>query len=445
MIKMKRKLTAIIVLLCMTLCLLCSGCGQKTTTTVQDAKQGVAQILCTVREENGNLVAGGRGSGFFVGEAGKDPEYLITNHHVIENYLLVNSGEWTLMADEEGYPMIVKAYVDVYFDRDDYIPANVVAYNETADIAILRLNEATDQRVPLVLTEPTDDMVGTAVYCIGFPGLSDNVAMDATSQSGLNDMSITSGTISRLLTSSGSGVRRIQTDAVVQHGNSGGPMVTENGEVVGVNSWTVPDESTQEINYYACNISEVIQLLKQNSIPYTMSDEVGNESISLPVIAAIAVGVLLLAAVAVVLVRQNSKRQPIPAQPQVAQPAIQQVVNPQIAAPNPEDSGYRVQCTSGALAGQRFMIRKDTPIIFGRNSELCNVVFPGTPGVSGKHCTVWYKHGKIFLQDLGSSHGTYILPGTRLQSNQSMEVKVGDGFYLGSSHESFVITERRGH
>ena len=84
-------------------------------------------------------------------------------------------------------------------------------------------------------------------------------------------------------------------------------------------------------------------------------------------------------------------------------------------------------------------------MILGRNNELCNVIFPETPGVSGKHCAVWYKHGKIFLQDLGSKHGTYILPGTRLQSNQSIEVKVGDGFYLGSTQESFVITERQGH
>lgn len=30
-------------------------------------------------------------------------------------------------------------------------------------------------------------------------------------------------------------------------------------------------------------------------------------------------------------------------------------------------------------------------------------------------------------------------------SNQSIEVKVGDGFYLGSTQESFVITERQGH
>lgn len=132
-----------------------------------------------------------------------------------------------------GYPdgwkneITVKAYVDVYFERDDFVQANVVAFNETADIAVLRLNTPVDQRVPLVLTEPSDDMVGSSIYCIGFPGLSDNALIDATSQSGLNDMTVTGGTISRLLTSSGSGVRRIQTDAVIQHGNSGGPMVNE--------------------------------------------------------------------------------------------------------------------------------------------------------------------------------------------------------------------------
>lgn len=64
----------------------------------------------------------------------------------------------------------------------------------------------------------------------------------------------------------------------------------------------------------------------------------------------------------------------------VQQPVVQQEVKQQTpAASNPDDSGYRVQCTSGALAGQRFMIRKNTPMILGRNSELFNVIFPETP------------------------------------------------------------------
>lgn len=441
MIDMKRKWMKIIVALCMTFCLLLVGCGQKTAGNAQDAKNGVAQIFCTVRDENGTLVAGGSGSGFFVGEMNKNPEYMITNYHVVETYLSAGSGEWATLTDGKN-EITVKAYVDVYFERDDFVQANVVAFNETADIAVLRLNTPVDQRVPLVLTEPSDDMVGSSIYCIGFPGLSDNALIDATSQSGLNDMTVTGGTISRLLTSSGSGVRRIQTDAVIQHGNSGGPMVNEKGEVLGVNSWTVSNSDTQEKNYYACSISEAILLLNQNSIPYTMSGAEGTD-ISMPVVGVVGVCVLLVAVAIVIIVLKNKKQHQPDA---VQQPVVQQEVKQQTpAASNPDDSGYRVQCTSGALAGQRFMIRKNTPMILGRNNELCNVIFPETPGVSGKHCAVWYKHGKIFLQDLGSKHGTYILPGTRLQSNQSIEVKVGDGFYLGSTQESFVITERQGH
>ena len=97
---MKRKWMKIIVALCMTFCLLLVGCGQKTAGNAQDAKNGVAQIFCTVRDENGTLVAGGSGSGFFVGEMNKNPEYMITNYHVVEIYLSAGSGEWATLTDK---------------------------------------------------------------------------------------------------------------------------------------------------------------------------------------------------------------------------------------------------------------------------------------------------------------------------------------------------------
>ncbi len=435
----RMKLLAVMLSAILMVCLALTGCAEQKTgvSSAQDAKNGVAQIACTICLEDGSLVTGSTGSGFFIGKDGEDPEYLITNHHVVEDYLIAGSGEWTTLSDGE-IEVTVKAYVDVYFDRNDYIEANVVSYNETADIAILRLNQTTDQRVALALTEPTEDMIGSAVYCIGFPGLSDNTLMDAATQSGLSDMTVTSGTISRLLTTSGSGIRRIQTDAVIQHGNSGGPMVNEKGEVLGVNSWTVIDNETQERNYYACNISEAILLLNQNSIPYTMAGEKQTTGL-LPFILAGA-GVIMVVGIILIAVMTGRRPKAVPV-PEPPAPQPQPVVQP---AANPEDSGYRLQCTSGALSGQRFMIRQNNPLVLGRNSELCNVVFPNTPGISGKHCAVWCKHGKIYVQDMGSTHGTYILPGTRLPSNQAMEVKAGEGFYLGSPQESFVIAERRG-
>src|SRR5699024_9223223 len=135
-------------------------------------------------------------------------------------------------------------------------------------------------------------------------------------------------TIGRLLTSSGSGVRRIQTDMVIQHGNSGGPMVNSQGQVLGINSWGVSDSDTQEQNYYACNIAEAILLLQQNNIPYTLAS--GAAAVNPLVMAAAGVVVILL----IIVVFLLAKRKPSSRKP---------VSSSDIPAPTGEDSGYRLQ------------------------------------------------------------------------------------------------------
>lgn len=252
--------------------------GSSTKNQYLNAKQGVVMVNCYVAEEQtGNRLAkdgyylGGSGTGFFVGETGKNPEYLITNHHVIEDYLEYGSGERTAYATSSGN-IYARSHVDVYFDSKTFLQAYVVAYNEVTDLAVLRLSEPTSLRVALTLLEPTQDMVGSTVYAFGFPGISDNRIAEPISQSGINDMTVNRGVVSRLLTTSGTGVRKIQTDVTIQHGNSGGPMTDELGRVIGVNSWGVGNG--EEETKYACSISEAVQLLRQNGIPFTLATDV---------------------------------------------------------------------------------------------------------------------------------------------------------------------------
>ena len=104
----------------------------------------------------------------------------------------------------------------------------------------------------------------------------------------------------------------------------------------------------------------------------------------------------------------------------------------------PAQSQYRVVPLPGTPGEAR-----DIPIqglTFGRNPE-CGVVFsPDTAGVSGKHCSLRWRSGALFVTDLGSSFGTLLGDGRKL-SNESADLKPGDSFFLGSHKIGFRVEE----
>jgi len=139
----------------------------------------------------------GAGSGFIYDANG----YIITNHHVVED------------ADQ----IIVRLA-----DRREF-EADLVGSDEASDIALIKI-DATDLPV-LKFGESESLRPGEWVAAIGSP---------------FNfDQSITAGIVSAKGRSNGSQqyVPFIQTDVAINRGNSGGPLLNMDGEVVGINSW----------------------------------------------------------------------------------------------------------------------------------------------------------------------------------------------------------------
>ncbi len=455
----KRKYMGLFMGIILSFAMCCAGCSVKNvnsnadvnsnTAGYVDAKNGVV-VVSEYVSLDGTEVGVAHGSGFFVGNEGEDPQYLVTNHHVIADYLYYGAGQYTSYADEDGTTYALKSYIRVYYDSDDYVEAYVVDYNEVADVAVLRLEEPTDKRRALQLCSPTADMVGSKVYALGFPGIADNILVDSVTKWGLKDLTFTSGIISRLTTTSGTGVRNIQTDVTIAHGNSGGPVVNENGAAVGISTWGVKNADDEEATY-AVNIDEVITLLKLHSVPYTMESEaVAQETSSnMGIVAGVAGAVVLLIVIVVIICLTKNKKKSSPSEN--VEKNIGATTVPERLAPVPspsdsDDSGYRLQGLSGALEGRRFMIRKNSSLTLGRNSDACNVVFPSaTAGVSSKHCQVWYDNGKIWIKDLGSSHGTFLSAGKKLPSGQAVQIRPGERFSLGSDAESFVLAQKGGN
>jgi len=140
----------------------------------------------------------GVGSGFIVDPKG----VILTNYHVVENMTSIM----------------------VKLQSGEQLRGNVVGTDEETDIAVIKVNAGRD--LPAVTLGDSDDVaVGDWVLAIGSPfGL---------------EQTVTAGIIStkERQTDPGASFRRfIQTDAAINRGNSGGPLVNMRGEVIGINS-----------------------------------------------------------------------------------------------------------------------------------------------------------------------------------------------------------------
>ncbi len=135
------------------------------------------------------------GSGVIVSQEG----HILTNHHVIANM-------------EE---------IRVQLTDGRVLPAKLIGSDEAVDIAVLRVDAS--KLTPLPLGDSDQVRVGQMVIAVGNPfGLQETVTRGIVSAKG------------RALPDSG--VEFLQTDAAVNPGNSGGPLLNLRGEIIGINS-----------------------------------------------------------------------------------------------------------------------------------------------------------------------------------------------------------------
>lgn len=390
-----------------------------------EVREGVA-VLATYLELDGSVQLASWGTCFFVGTEGEQPQYLVTNHHVVEDYLNNGAGQWVSFSDGSN-DHVAKVYLRVYFDANEYVEAYIVDYDEPQDIALLRTESPVEKRKPLPLLRPDNDMIGTTVYAVGYPGIADNMHMDSVTTWDIDDVTVTTGSIGRLITTSGTGTKWLQTDVALSSGNSGGPMVNEDGAVVGVNQSVLTGELANE--YYAVNIDTVISMLNSNGIDY----EIWSES-SFPVVSVvigIAVVILAVAVVVIILmvVKSSGKKEKKAANQSVAEAPRQTAQIPSVRSMAAQHNGMRV-----AVKGRQ--------IVIGRDQKNCTIAFADkTPGVSSRHCSVtWDENtGEFILTDLNSSYGTFLMDGRRLTPGVGQRLKPGDGFYLGEKGNWFRV------
>ena len=150
------------------------------------------------------------GSGFVIDKAG----HIITNYHVIQG------------ARE----------VQVSFSNNENMKARIVGSDPSTDIAVLQVNAHSRALTPLTLGNSDNVRVGDSVVAIGNPlGY---------------ERSISAGIVSALQRAIAAPNQYaidhvIQTDAAINHGNSGGPLLNAQGQVIGVTSQIATSSGSQ--------------------------------------------------------------------------------------------------------------------------------------------------------------------------------------------------------
>jgi 2-alkenal reductase len=171
-------------------------------TAVQDAVASVSPAVVTVVNTQG-LGQQASGSGVIISPDG----YVITNNHVVENY------------DQ----------LQVIYRDGQTVDAALVGTDPLADVAVLKVNGA----VPGVAELGNSDALqpGETVIAIGSPlgDFRNTVTVGVVSATGRS-----------IETNQGFEMEDlIQTDAAINHGNSGGPLVNLAGQVIGINTLVV--------------------------------------------------------------------------------------------------------------------------------------------------------------------------------------------------------------
>lgn len=215
---------------------------EETKTTLEKNQAELTQLKASASSDFSGIIEDaikavvtvrtdvGQGTGFIITSDG----YIVTNAHVLSN----------------GKELYVLDY------EQNKLNTEFVGYNAELDVALLKISGTYDY---LELGDSNDVSVGEKVIAIGNPlGLQ---------------FSVSEGIVSathRDVSSNGLEAY-IQTDAALNPGNSGGPLIDKNGEVIGINNFKASSGESLgfalESNYMTDAVNEISQeVLNENLI-----------------------------------------------------------------------------------------------------------------------------------------------------------------------------------
>jgi S1-C subfamily serine protease len=216
-------------------------------------------------------VPGSRGTCFALSPKG----YLLTNKHVVEEFVKLTRADATIEEVQTKTQCRLKPNLWVYFAKERF-DAKVVYMSGKYDLAVLKV----DRDGPFFRLSPDASIIqGTQIYAMGFPAASSEpLSIEGAIQRSKRKLSenvesvldesdyrysITDGIVSLLRTELGT--EYIQHSAAISGGNSGGPLIYDDGSVIGINTLVAFDKDKAGIGvkYYAVSLNQALEEIRR--------------------------------------------------------------------------------------------------------------------------------------------------------------------------------------
>lgn len=178
------------------------------------AMKAASPVIEEEDEELRDAKVEGTGSGFVWDKAG----HIVTNYHVIAK----------LATDQSGLQRC-KVYIEDSNGKTFAREGKLIGYDPAYDLAVLKVDVEEDKLRPALIGSSRELRVGQNCFAIGNP-----YGYEHTLTTG-----VVSGLGREIPSPNGRPIRgAIQTDAAINAGNSGGPLIDSYGHVIGVNTAT---------------------------------------------------------------------------------------------------------------------------------------------------------------------------------------------------------------
>jgi serine protease Do len=249
------------------------------------------EVIAILDQLNNQSVVGGSGSGAIISSDG----YIVTNAHVVEatqmkDEEIANAAFdqlVTIMADyfkvdyETAYQYMltytqytgIEKVIKVILPSGDVLDGEVKSYgapiNEGKDVAVLKIE---GKNLPTLPLGNSDDIQNQDnIWVSGYPAAADSdlLSPDSSLVSSMN-----AGQISATSKKTEQGSPVIQINAAATHGNSGGPVINEKGQIIGLLTFrgdTVNGQEVQGFNF-AVPVNTVKEFVNQAGVRNTKSE-----------------------------------------------------------------------------------------------------------------------------------------------------------------------------